>query len=98
MDARISSMWYKISSRGCKTLYLGGIYREHTVLNQPDSTESEEQQTARWKIFIEQWQTANRQCIVVGDTNLDIFKWANPDQISVIMMDMVKNDIETECA
>ena len=81
---------------------MGGIYREHIVLNQPDSTDSEEHQIARWKErkMIEQWQRANRQgdCIVVGDTNLDIFKWANSNQINVIMTDLVKNELETEGA
>ena len=51
MDTNVSSIWYKISSKGCKTLYLGVIYREHTVLNQLFITDSELHQNARWKSF-----------------------------------------------
>ena len=52
MDGNISSIWYNISSRWCKTLYLGGIYREHTILQQDHETDSESQCNSRLKIFI----------------------------------------------
>ena len=100
MSGEISSIWYKISSRGCRTLYLGGVYREHSVLHQTEITDSEAQQITRWKIFINQWTTANRlgDCIIIGDTNLDHLKWANPDPVNTVMTNLVKDGPETEGA
>ena len=90
MDEHISSIWFRVASRGIKTLHIGAIYRVHSILDQPEVTDSEQQQTNRWRLFIEQWQKAGRQadCIVVGDTNLDHLKWACPDQINVQMSNL----------
>ena len=100
MDKRVSSIWYKISSRGCKTLYLTGVYREQTVLRQMDGndSESEQKQNLRWKVFMDQWQRANRlsDCIVLGDFNLDKMKWDNPNPQHVNMTNMVKTMTEME--
>ena len=51
MDSKISSIWFKISSRGVKTLNLGAIYREHTILDQDIQTDSEQKQLERWKFL-----------------------------------------------
>ena len=77
---------------------VSGIYREHSVLLQEQVTDSESLQNARWKIFINQWTTANRlgDCIVLGDTNLDFLKWASPDSINTAITNMVKNGPESE--
>ena len=100
MSGNISSLWYKISSKGCKTLYLGGIYREHSILQQNQPTDTEALQNDRWKTFINQWSQANMlgDCIVLGDTNLDHLKWARPDPINIAMTNMLKNGPETEGA
>ena len=100
MSTEISSIWFKISSRGCKTLYLGGIYREHSILQQDTVTDSEPQQISRWKFFIDQWTKANRlgDCVIMGDTNLDHLKWGIPDPINTIMTNLVKNGPESEGA
>ena len=46
MEGDILSMWFKISSRGSKTLYLGGIYRKHSILQQNYITDTEQLQQA----------------------------------------------------
>ena len=53
MHPLVSSIWIKISGRGRKNLYIGGIYREQTLFKCPKS-EDQHQQEARWKIFIDQ--------------------------------------------
>ena len=96
MDDKISSVWMKISGRGVKTLHIGAIYREHTILQQPIPTDSETCQLERWKHFIRQWKKANQSadCIILGDTNLDHLKWGSPDQINLNMVNLVKDQIE----
>ena len=97
MDHHISSVWFKVSGRGIRTLHLAAIYREHTVLRQDHVTDNESQQTDRWRFFINQWITASRlsDCIIIGDTNLDQLKWGKPDQINVAMTNLVKDNLET---
>ena len=98
MDHRVASIWYKISGSGYKTLYLGGVYREHTILNQPEVMNSEQHQFSRWKLFIDQWKLANSlsDCVVIGDINLDMLRWDSPVQINIGMTDLVKMEIEAE--
>ena len=84
MDPIIASIWVKICGRGMKRLLVGGIYREQTLLNQkePNLSAVPLEQEARWRTFIDQWMRATNMgpCQIIGDTNLDKFKWDHPDQ------------------
>ena len=62
----------KISSKGEKNVIMGAIYREHCLIRQPDPNNTG---------HISQWVAASARAdtIVIGDINLDINKWENPD-------------------
>ena len=96
MDPEIVSIWLRVNKRGNK-MYLGGVYREHSILKQRYPTDREELQYQRWEKCIRQWEVASHQadCILLGDTNLDMLKWQHPDQIYVGMTNLVNNDIKT---
>ena len=91
MNDKISSIWFKIASRGVKTLNIGAVYREHTSLNQDIITNSEPQQFERWNNCVEQWHKASRKgdCIIIGDTNLDDLRWLRPDNINLNMTNLI---------
>ena len=99
MDPQVSSIWVKTGGRGVKSMYIGGVYREQTLLLQqePNSSAEPHEQEARWKTFISQWLRASSMgpCIVIGDYNLDKIKWDNPEQNSINMINMMKDYIET---
>ena len=99
MDKEVSSIWIKIGSRGNKSLRLGGIYREHTLIRQPEPNHSNDQgqQERRWKKFISQWRAAGNSgpCVIIGDVNLDMLKWNAPENGQNNMIELVKTDIET---
>ena len=96
----MSSSWLKVGGRGKKGLIIGGIYREQTLLGQDEGSLSscplEERKI--WKNVLSQWKMAGRmgQCIVLGDTNLDIMKWNHPDQAVAEMTENTKNLLETD--
>ena len=85
MSQELSSIWVKLSGRGRKSLLLGGVYRDHYNIRQQgvNNSRSKEQQEHRWDIFIRQWVAAsnNGECLILGDTNLDILRWDTPDFI-----------------
>ena len=101
MNDTVASIWMKISLKGKKTIHLGGIYREHCWIKQPDPDNNSGhilEQQARWNTFISQWEAASRRAdtFVIGDTNLDYNKWDNPDANHDSMTEMVKTRIKTE--
>ena len=89
MDNVNSSVWLEISRKGKKSLLLGAIYREHSIIRQPGNNQSSNpaQQNNRWKVFLNQWKKAGSQndTFVIGDTNLDHLTWDNPSQLNRIM-------------
>ncbi len=99
MSEDISSIWLKVGGRGRKSLLIGGVYREHTLIKQPDPNTSNEkvQQERRWFKFIDQWKAASGcgPCMVIGDINLDLQKWMDPSPFQENMVDAVKNEITT---
>ena len=96
----LSSIWLRWGGNGPRSILIGGIYREHTLLGQedPSISSSPPEQKKRWLDLIAQWRTAGRmgQCITIGDLNLDIMKWHMPDQSVADMTEITKNEIETE--
>ena len=99
MDDTVASIWLKLKRRGCPPVTIGGIYRQHSLPLQgiQNTTDSQEAQTARWKKCINQWVNAGQgaNCHVIGDINLDIFKWGAPDQINEEMVNLMKEEIQT---
>ena len=77
MDPQIASLWVKIGGKGVRNLYVGGVYREHNLLNPEGQNENVNDdpisQELRWKKFIQQWIKASDAgpCIIIGDNNLD---------------------------
>ena len=99
MDQLVSAIWIKISVKGNKPVLLGAIYREHQQIFQPQPNDSHlpARQKERWYTFVDSWKKAafKSEVIVLGDTNLDYVKWADPDQGHFNMVNRVKEEIET---
>ena len=54
------------------------------------------EQEARWNKIVTKWEEAGRNgnCIVIGDINLDMLRWSQPEQHLVNMVDITQNVIE----
>ena len=100
MEAELSTIWLKIKRRGCRSLTLGAVYREHRLLLQgyPNLTGEEACQNSRWSRILRQWTRASRDgdCAVIGDINLDQLTWRNPVQAHQIMITETMDKIETK--
>ena len=98
-DNDIASIWLKLTRRGSKPITIGGVYRKHRLLLQgfPNLTNYDDFQAERWSCFISQWKLASRdnQCFVVGDTNLDMFKWDNPEHVHIPMIQQMNDEVIT---
>ena len=100
MESQVASIWMKFPGTGNrKKLIVGAIYREHRLIGPlaPVGSETDLQQKTRWKKFTEQWKKASigANVFVVGDTNIDLVKWDNPEQTVATLVEMIKTDIET---
>ena len=99
MDTSLATIWIKVGAKGRRPMLIGSIYREHQFLYQhdPNLSGSPQQQNARWFKFVDKWKAAARQgdVIVLGDVNLDYFKWGCPDNSHKRMVDKVKEEVET---
>ena len=98
MNDEVASIWIKIGNGNINDLLLGGVYREFTLFchENPESTREIPAQTARWKLFVNQWVQASNSshCVVMGYLNLDIIKWENPDADQKDMIELIKMEIE----
>ena len=100
MDSQVASIWMKFASaENRKKLIIGAIYREHRLIGPlaPIGSETDSQQKIRWKRFTEQWRRASTgaDVFVIGDTNIDLEKWNNPDQAVAPLVEILKTDIQT---
>ena len=70
----LSSIWVELGS-GEHKLLIGCVYREHQYLKQQNNVSlSQEQQSLRRKIFIDQWSQAlstGAEVHTIGDFNID---------------------------
>ena len=100
MNTSVASVWLKISCKGRKSLHLGACYREHKHIRQTEPNNSGElaSQINRWKLFVDQWVRASMgaDTVVIGDLNIDMNKWLQPDPDHLAMTNILKNRIETE--
>ena len=88
-------IWVKVAARGRRPIYIGGAYREHQLLlqPQPNNTGTPRLQQRRWGKIIDGWKLAakNVRCIMIGDLNLDYMKWQQPDPGHTRMIDKTKD-------
>ena len=100
MEDNISSVWLKVCKRGGKKMLIGAVYREHSLLRQGDNGRSGnvDRQVERWTRQVAQWKIAarNTDCFVIGDTNVNMNQWNNPDADAIAVTDILKNEIVTE--
>ena len=85
--------------KGSKKLVIGGLYREHRFLKEPDNISADiRNQESRWRRIVAKWLEATAGCesLVIGDMNLDQVTWSNPDQAHKNMVEVVKTEIETK--
>ena len=72
---------------------------KHTLIRQPapNNSNCEATQVARWGKIVKQWVEAARtsDCIIIGDINLDLLKWDNPDQMNITMVETTKTEIQS---
>ena len=80
--------------------YVGGIYREHVILGEDNQNMSnyilQQRQEQRWTTIIKHWKAASRDrnCLVVGDMNLDFCKWNSPESSQEEMVNQTQQQIE----
>ena len=83
MHEDLSIIWASVQYSTRKKMRVGGVYREHRLLlqPQPNLTVSPMAQNIRWNQIINSWKLASRDvmCTLVGDTNLDYLKWGHPE-------------------
>ena len=79
MSDRFSSIWLEVGLPGKSKILVCNISRDWQYLGQPDhSSHGISEQLARWILFLEQWEEAldtGKECIVMGDFNLDFLKF-----------------------
>ena len=101
MENDLATIWLKIRRKGKKNLIIGAIYRELRQLQpnqtQPNMSGMDNAQQERWNRIICQWIKASKLgvTIVTGDLNLDHLRWDSPPQRHRMMVDKMKESIET---
>ena len=99
-DKESASIWCKVGRKKNSSLIVGGIYRQHQLLGRtrPDATRNELQleQEIRWSKILKKLKniSRNKNCIVIGDLNLDHLRWNNPELHLENMVEMTKTVIE----
>ena len=98
MEEGIASIWVKCPRKGGRKLLVGGIYREHKLLCQDGINTTGDQQVERWEKFVCQWERAESggaEVLVIGDTNVDMIKYNNPDQEIKPLVDLLNERVVT---
>ena len=89
MSDSFSSIWLELGLPRKKKFLVCQLYREWQYMGQTDdSSRSLPEQLARWSIFLEQWSQAlasGKEVIVMGDCNLDHFKFTNAGQLQPLV-------------
>ena len=83
MSEWFSSIWLEVGFPGKKKFLVCNLYRDWQYLGQEDhSSLAISEELARWVIFLEQWEKAldtGKECIVMGDFNLDFLTFHRSD-------------------
>ena len=99
MDEDTATIWLRVGT-GKKSVLIGGIYREHTLLGTDyriaTRMEHLQEQERRWSKILNRWRNVSRssRCFVFGDINLDFKRWNSPEQHLESMVDATKDVIE----
>ena len=94
-------IWVKIGDTRKNSLIVGGAYRQHHILGRDyhDSTwlDVQKEQEARWRKVLLSWKniTRNSKAVLLGDINLDHIRWDNPETKNEVMVENMKDIIET---
>ena len=95
----VPSVWIRSIVKGTKKTFIGGMYRQQNIIYQDPAENHDEiqAQEQRWNHFVHQWETmaARGNVVVIGDINLDMEKWMQPEQHMTKMVYMIKDRIET---
>ena len=100
MESDTAAIWIKIGTTKKSQIAIGGIYRQHRILGVTDKDatwlEIQSEQEERWSRIVDKWQNISNKmkCVVIGDLNLDNNRWANPEPMQEVMVDLVKDKIE----
>ena len=83
MSQDFSSIWLEVGLPKKKKILVCNLYREHQYLKQNDSTSLTHcEQLSRWMLFLDQWERAlstGKECLVLGDSNLDHLLIGSPE-------------------
>ena len=83
MDDNFSSIWLEVGLPRKKKILICQVYREFQYLHQVDhSSRRVSEQLARWLIFLDQWERGiaeGKECVVLGDMNLNHQNWTRQD-------------------
>ena len=78
-----SSIWLEVGLPGKNRILVCNLYRDWQYLGQGDNSSLEiPEQLARWITFLDQWERAlesGKECIVMGDFNLDFLTFHRND-------------------
>ena len=82
-DPDISAIWMEVGLPHQKKILVANLYREWQFMGQ-DNKESLSitSQMERWRTFLDSWELAlkeDKECLVLGDINLDFMKWNRND-------------------
>ena len=100
MDKEVAEIWLKVGSSRKNSLLVGGCYRQHHILGRDyvnsSRMEIQNEQEVRWARFLRRWKirARNRNCVVLGDFNLDHLRWDSPEPHLDSMVEDTKDVIE----
>ena len=98
MHVDVAVIWASIKTKNRSSMIIGGIYREHRLLlkGRNNDSKTEAAQLERWNLFLEGWKLAakKKMCLLIGDTNLDYYRWDNPDACHTKMVQRTKDVLE----
>ena len=100
MDNSTSAIWIQVGNQGRKSITIGGMYREQHLLGfpTPNPTAAPNLQLARWNKMLAGWKaavTGDKNCVIIGDLNLDHARWNNPSPGNQRMVERTKLVVET---
>ena len=99
MDLDTAAIWLRIGSSK-NALIIGGVYRQHQILGEAEKELTKSElvilQEKRWSKILKKWKAVSRgkNCILIGDTNLDHLRWSDPESHLVSMVEETKDIIE----
>ena len=89
MSDNFSSIWMELGLPRKRKFLVCQLYREWQYIGQPDnSSRTIPVQLERWLLFLNQWERAldsGKEVIVMGDCNLDFFKFDNAGQLQPLV-------------